>query len=191
MLKVYKTLEKNLVGTTDATSKVKDQIFTDIFAGNEKLILSWNELKKTAIRLKDEIDNGSEEYNEAVTNLINDVKAELGTTTMPDFILYDEAGGISFFERDVLTKLGIKIVAMGDLTQTGYSHNGEPLDIDYFDQLFKTPKLPIGIRFDNIYIKESNLILHQMVSELNRIAEANLTDQQALYKLNEIKKEYK
>ena len=104
--------------------KTKNNFFEEILGG----INSENYKIYTKI-LESEDDN-------EIEKLVNQIKTI--SKDLPKFILYDEAGHLSYFERDIIEKLGIKLIAMGDLTQNSYiNKQGVIKDIDYKKQLLK------------------------------------------------------
>lgn len=182
----------NLDNVTDADSKTKNDIFESIFDGDNKLSEEWETIKTYIKDNRKTIGDSHtsteyEEYSIQLNGLVENV-LKVNTDKLPTFILYDEAGHISFAERDLITRLGIKLVGMGDLTQSSYNIEGTSLDIDYLGQIFRTPLLPVGIRFNNIYIRESNITLHSITSSINVLLDAEVSEDVKINILKDIKK---
>ena len=162
-----KNLIKNIPDVAPEHTKTKDDLFKSILGDDYDIYTEIQNYVAENIKI-----GSTSEFKNKREVLINKI-SKTKKREIPEFILYDEAGHISAFERDIIQHLGIKMMAMGDLTQDTYMVKGENYDIDTNKQLFKLPKLPSGIRFNNVNMRLATLTLLELSEELNELLDKN------------------
>lgn len=177
------TVLENITNINEEEVKTKSNFFKEILGGID------SDNYKTYTEILENEENKENKKTDENDSKTKDLIDKLSIPNdLPKFVLYDEAGHLSYFERDIIEKLGIKLIAMGDLTQDSYiNKKGLIRDIDYGKQLLKTPQLPSGIRFDNLNKRLSTLILLEIANELNSIFESKEVSTVKSKKLAQIK----